>query len=110
MGQQYFYMEPRTTHAFQGKDVNSRFENTSNKYMTEPKQDIKQDGYSACATKDEGIIEFSRNLDIACKFQSKFSNQEDKHLCKIELARGDIHKDRSEHYTTSTVHIIKEKI
>lgn len=86
-------MEPRTTHAFQGKDVNSRFENTSNKYMTEPKQDIKQDGYSACATKDEGIIEFSRNLDIACKFQSKFSNQEDKHLCKIELARGDIHKD-----------------
>lgn len=87
-------MEPRTSHEFQGKDVNSRFENTSNKYMmTEPKQDIKQDINSACAANEECIIEFSRNLDVPRKFQSKFSNQEDKHLCNIELVRGDIHKD-----------------
>lgn len=94
MRKQYFYKEPCTTHEFRGKDVNSLFENTSNKYrITELKQDIKQDGDSACATNEESIIESSRNLDIACKFQSKFSNQEDKHLCNIELVRGDIHKD-----------------
>lgn len=94
MGQQDFYMEPRTTHEFRGKDVNSVFENTSNQYlMIEPKPDIKRDGISACAKSEESMKESSRNLDIGCKFHLTFSNQEYKDVCKIELVRGDIHKD-----------------
>lgn len=61
--------------------------------MIEPKPDIKRDGISACAKSEESMKESSRNLDIGCKFHLTFSNQEYKDVCKIELVRGDIHKD-----------------